>query len=156
VARFASLRDLRTGRPGILRKQLDSHLSRKKCGYRSILRQFRMEASVSFDLHRRSNRARLAGRRRPVELTLRRYCFNVRGSIMRAIITAIALLSASSAIAAGQTCSDRAQNCVFKWGGPKAACYEAFRLAACEKTGRYVAPNGNIWPAVRVSKDQGH
>jgi hypothetical protein len=22
-------------------------------------------------------------------------------------------------------------------------------LAACEKTGKYVAPNGNVWPAIR-------
>ena len=71
---------------------------------------------------------------------------------MRAIITAVTLLVAAPSISASETCSDRAQNCVTKWGNPKLACYEAFRLSACEKTGRYVAPNGNIWPALRSNK----
>jgi hypothetical protein len=48
-----------------------------------------------------------------------------------------------------ETCSGRAQTCVLKWGAPRAACYDSFRLAACEKTGKYVAPNGNVWPASR-------
>jgi hypothetical protein len=39
-----------------------------------------------------------------------------------------------------------------KWGGPRAACYDAFRLAACERTGKYVAPNGNVWPAIRADR----
>jgi hypothetical protein len=61
------------------------------------------------------------------------------------------LLSVS--FAAGlETCSVRAQNCVVKWGGPRAACYEPFRLAACERTGKYVAPNGNVWPAIRTDR----
>jgi hypothetical protein len=71
---------------------------------------------------------------------------------MRAIfsgITAMALLLTPSAIAAAETCSSRAQACVIRWGGPRAACYESFRLAACDKTGKYVAPNGNVWPAAR-------
>jgi hypothetical protein len=51
-----------------------------------------------------------------------------------------------------ETCSSRAQNCVMKWGGPRTACYEAFRLAACERTGKYVAPNGNVWPADRTGR----
>jgi hypothetical protein len=62
------------------------------------------------------------------------------------------LLSISFAAAGSETCSVRAQNCVTKWGGPRAACYAAFRLAACEKTGKYVAPNGNVWPAIRADK----
>ena len=48
-----------------------------------------------------------------------------------------------------ETCSSRAQTCVVKWGSPRAACFDQFRLAACEKTGKYVAPNGNVWPANR-------
>ena len=39
-----------------------------------------------------------------------------------------------------------------KWGAPHAACYAAFRLAACERTCKYVAPNGNVWPATRTEK----
>jgi hypothetical protein len=62
------------------------------------------------------------------------------------------LVSVSLAMAKAETCSVRAQNCVVKWGGPRAACYEAFRLAACEKTGKYVAPNGNVWPAIRADR----
>ena len=65
------------------------------------------------------------------------------------------LFSASLAAARPETCSVRAQNCVMKWGGPRAACYEAFRLAACERTGKYVAPNGNVWPATRTEKKAG-
>jgi hypothetical protein len=67
------------------------------------------------------------------------------------IIIALALAFVGLEIAKAETCSERAQNCVKKWGGPESACRDAFRLAACEKTGRYVAPNGNAWPAVRVS-----
>jgi hypothetical protein len=67
-------------------------------------------------------------------------------------IGALFLFSASFAAAGSETCSVRAQNCVMKWGGPPAACYEAFRLAACERTGKYVAPNGNVWPAIRADR----
>ena len=67
-------------------------------------------------------------------------------------IAALASLIAPFAIATAETCGDRAQKCVVKWGSPQSACFEPFRLAACEKTGRYVAPNGNIWPATRMSK----
>jgi hypothetical protein len=67
-------------------------------------------------------------------------------------ISVLFLLSASFAAARSETCSSRAQNCVMKWGGPRTACYEAFRLAACERTGKYVAPNGNVWPADRLAK----
>jgi hypothetical protein len=52
-----------------------------------------------------------------------------------------------------ETCSGRAQICVDKWRAPRAACFDSFRLAACAKTGRYVAPNGNVWPASREPKD---
>jgi hypothetical protein len=72
---------------------------------------------------------------------------------MKFVIAAIAflsILSMSNAVAQNETCRSRAQNCVVKWGGPRQACFEAFRLAACEKTGKYVAPNGNVWPAVRT------
>jgi hypothetical protein len=68
------------------------------------------------------------------------------------VVTVLSLVSISLAMAKAETCSVRAQNCVTKWGGPRAACYEAFRLAACEKTGKYVAPNGNVWPAIRAEK----
>ena len=71
---------------------------------------------------------------------------------MRAIFSGIAavnLLLTPSAIAADETCNSRAQACMNRWGGPRAACYDSFRLAACEKTGKYVAPNGNVWPAKR-------
>jgi hypothetical protein len=47
------------------------------------------------------------------------------------------------------SCNDRALNCVARWGSPPNSCYDSFRLAACEKTGKYVAPNGNVWPAIR-------
>ena len=49
--------------------------------------------------------------------------------------------------AKSETCADRALHCVVRWGSPPSACYDSFRLAACEKTGKYVAPNGNVWPA---------
>jgi hypothetical protein len=62
------------------------------------------------------------------------------------------LLFVSFAAAGSETCSVRAQNCVKTWGGPRAACYDTFRLAACERTGRYVAPNGNVWPATRTER----
>ena len=68
-------------------------------------------------------------------------------------IGVLLLFSASFAAAGSETCSIRAQNCMVKWGGPRAACYEAFRLAACERTGKYVAPNGNVWPATRRKSD---
>jgi hypothetical protein len=55
-------------------------------------------------------------------------------------------------LARAETCSGRAQTCVVKWGSPRTACFEPFRLAACEKTGKYVAPNGNVWPASRGQK----
>jgi hypothetical protein len=73
---------------------------------------------------------------------------------VRAIITVLTLLLATPSISVGETCRDRAQICVNKWGNPKAACYDEFRISACEKTGRYIAPNGNIWPAARVSKGE--
>jgi hypothetical protein len=77
---------------------------------------------------------------------------------MKLILSAVAVLSLVSislAVAKAETCSVRAQNCVMKWGGPRAACYEAFRLAACERTGKYLAPNGNVWPATRTEKKAG-
>ena len=55
-----------------------------------------------------------------------------------------------------ESCSSRAETCVVKWGAPRAACFEPFRMAACEKTGRYVAPNGNVWPAARLGQSDGH
>jgi hypothetical protein len=67
-------------------------------------------------------------------------------------VTVLFLLSLSFAIADAETCSVRARNCVIKWGAPREACYDAFRLAACEKTGKYVAPNGNVWPASRTDR----
>jgi hypothetical protein len=71
---------------------------------------------------------------------------------MKIAFAVISILSlfVTLAIAKGETCSSRAHNCVVRWGGPQAACYDAFRLAACEKTGKYVAPNGNVWPARRA------
>ncbi len=74
---------------------------------------------------------------------------------MKLTLSAIGVLflfSVSFAASRSETCSTRAQNCVTQWGGPRAACYEAFRLAACEKTGKYVAPNGNVWPASRMDR----
>jgi hypothetical protein len=74
---------------------------------------------------------------------------------MRLVVSGIAALTASiasHALATAETCGDRAQTCVEKWGNPKATCYEPFRISACEKTGRYVAPNGNVWPAIRVTR----
>jgi hypothetical protein len=68
--------------------------------------------------------------------------------IALAVISIVSLF-ATLAIARDASCRSRAQNCVARWGSPEAACYDAFRLAACEKTGKYVAPNGNIWPARR-------
>jgi hypothetical protein len=68
--------------------------------------------------------------------------------IALAVISIVSLF-ATLAIARDESCHSRAKNCVARWGGPEAACYDAFRLAACEKTGKYVAPNGNIWPARR-------
>jgi hypothetical protein len=74
---------------------------------------------------------------------------------MKLIVSTVAVLSLASislAVAKAETCSVRAQNCVMKWGGPRAACYDTFRLAACERTGKYVAPNGNVWPASRTAR----
>ena len=74
---------------------------------------------------------------------------------MRLVVSGIAALTASivsHTLAATETCGARAERCVEKWGNPKAACYEPFRISACEKTGRYVAPNGNVWPAIRISQ----
>jgi hypothetical protein len=68
--------------------------------------------------------------------------------IALAVISIVSLF-ATLAIAKDESCRSRAQNCVVRWGSPEAACYDAFRLAACEKTGKYVAPNGNVWPARR-------
>ena len=65
------------------------------------------------------------------------------------VVTPIFLLFASIASVASETCLTRAQRCVDRWGSPRTACYDTFRLEACEKTGKYVAPNGNIWPAIR-------
>jgi hypothetical protein len=67
-------------------------------------------------------------------------------------LTVLSLFSISFAVASAESCSVRARTCVMKWGGPREACYDAFRLAACEKTGKYVAPNGNVWPASRAEK----
>ena len=53
------------------------------------------------------------------------------------------------------SCGDRALNCVARWGSPANNCYDSFRLAACEKTGKYVAPNGNVWPASRADRKAG-
>jgi hypothetical protein len=74
---------------------------------------------------------------------------------MKLAISSIALFTLvfiPTTFARGETCSDRAETCVIKWGSPRAACFEQFRLAACEKTGKYVAPNGNVWPASRVQR----
>lgn len=73
---------------------------------------------------------------------------------MRLFVSGIAALTASIAsmsLAPAESCADRARTCVEKWGNPKAICYEPFRISACEKTGRYVAPNGNVWPAIRLT-----
>jgi hypothetical protein len=78
--------------------------------------------------------------------------------LMLSAVAVLSLVSISLAVAKAETCSVRAQNCVMKWGGPRAACCEAFRLAACERTGKYVGPNSNVWPATRTDKktdDQG-
>ena len=77
---------------------------------------------------------------------------------MKLILSAVAVLSLASisfAVAQPETCSVRAQNCVMKWGGPHTACYDTFRMAACERTGKYVAPNGNVWPASRTDRKAG-
>ena len=74
---------------------------------------------------------------------------------MKLAISGIALFTlvfVPATFAQGETCSSRAQTCVIKWGSPRAACFEQFRLAACEKTGKYVAPNGNVWPASRAQR----
>jgi hypothetical protein len=75
---------------------------------------------------------------------------------MRLVFSGIAILTLlliPFARAQAETCSGRAQICVDKWRAPRAACFDSFRLAACERTGRYVAPNGNVWPASREQKD---
>jgi hypothetical protein len=74
--------------------------------------------------------------------------------ILSAVIV-LSLVSISFAAAGAETCGVRAQNCVMKWGGPREARYDAFRLAACERTGKYAAPNGNVWPASRGDRKTG-
>jgi hypothetical protein len=74
---------------------------------------------------------------------------------MKLAISSIALFTlvfSPTTFAAAETCGGRAQTCVIKWGSPRAACFDSFRLAACEKTGKYVAPNGNVWPASRAQR----
>ncbi len=74
---------------------------------------------------------------------------------MKLAISGLALFTLGfipATFAQGETCNSRAQTCVIKWGSPRAACFEQIRLAACEKTGKYVAPNGNIWPASRAQR----
>jgi hypothetical protein len=74
---------------------------------------------------------------------------------MKLAISSIALFTLAFSpvtFAQAETCNGRAQACMVKWGSPRAACFEQFRLAACEKTGKYVAPNGNVWPASRVQR----
>lgn len=61
------------------------------------------------------------------------------------------LFAFASVGATPETCASRAQKCIERWGAPRAACYDSFRLAACEKTGKYVAPNGNVWPTNRAA-----
>jgi hypothetical protein len=70
---------------------------------------------------------------------------------MKIVVAVISIpaVFATLATAKSETCSNRARSCVMTWSGPEAACYDPFRLAACEKTGKYVAPNGNVWPAQR-------
>jgi hypothetical protein len=70
--------------------------------------------------------------------------------LILAAVTVLSLLSIPFAVAGAESCSVRARNCVTTWGGPREACYDAFRLSACERTGKYVAPNGNVWPASRA------
>jgi hypothetical protein len=72
--------------------------------------------------------------------------------LMLSAVAVLFLVSISLAAARSETCSVRAENCVTKWGEPRPACYDAFRLAACERTGKYVAPNGNVWPAQRADR----
>jgi hypothetical protein len=75
---------------------------------------------------------------------------------MKLAISSIAfftLVFSPVTFAQAETCNSRAETCVVKWGAPRAACFEPFRMAACEKTGRYVAPNGNVWPASRGQTD---
>lgn len=67
-------------------------------------------------------------------------------------VIVIPLYLFASHVSGNVTCSDRALNCVARWGSPGKACYEPFRLQACEKTGKYVAPNGNVWPAMRADR----
>jgi hypothetical protein len=74
---------------------------------------------------------------------------------MKLVFPGIAILTLTFAPltpAEAETCGGRAQACVVKWGAPRSACYEPFRLSACEQTGRYVAPNGNVWPTGRAGK----
>jgi hypothetical protein len=71
-----------------------------------------------------------------------------------AFVIALPLLWAAAANASGETCSGRAEACVTHWGNPRAACYEPFRMSACNKTGKYVAPNGNVWPAARSQAEK--
>jgi hypothetical protein len=69
-------------------------------------------------------------------------------------ISVLAVFLVSFTLAKAESCSSRAETCVVKWGAPRTACFEPFRMAACEKTGRYVAPNGNVWPARRTQIDR--
>jgi hypothetical protein len=69
-----------------------------------------------------------------------------------AVVAVLPLFLIPVTLAKAESCSGRAQACVVKWGSPRAACFDQFRLAACEKTGKYVAPNGNVWPAIRGKK----
>ena len=61
------------------------------------------------------------------------------------------LLTSASIVSAAPSCAQRAQNCV-NLGGNPGACKAPDRLAACERSGMYTAPSGNIWKASVTKK----
>lgn len=69
--------------------------------------------------------------------------------LILSMVSVVSLSLVSFPTVKREYCVDRARMCVTRWGGSFASCYETFRLAACEKTGKYNAPNGNVWPTLK-------
>lgn len=78
------------------------------------------------------------------------------GTVMKKAIGIFALaimgtVLFGAGIASASTCEFVAQKCIEKRGVYE-RCFAPSRMNKCEKTGTYVAPNGNKWPAARSKR----
>ena len=68
---------------------------------------------------------------------------------MRSIFFAITAVNVTSNVSQAATCDDCAQFCM-KNGGIRAVCFDAARMASCERTGSYVgAYSDKSFPATK-------